>query len=148
MVEKSDPSTTKNFFPSSLFCLLALSCQAIFFEIPCRAHNVIDLPGRLRKPSHLLATSKTSNHRALSHTTALVAANSVTPHVQISGSLNIFKAAMLLFLFLLVAGQASAEGGGQVQEIKNSKGETFSYKDRVAQEKEVFDIKDRFAIIY
>ena len=39
------------------------------------------------------------------------------------------------------------EGGGQVLEIKNSKGETFSYKDRVAQEKEVFDIKDRFAII-
>ena len=54
---------------------------------------------------------------------------------------------MLLFLFLLVAGQASAEGGGRVLEIKNSKGETFSYKDRVAQEKEVFDIKDRFAII-
>ena len=53
---------------------------------------------------------------------------------------------MLLFLFLLVAGQASAEGGGQVLEIKNSKGETFSYKDRVAQEKEVFDIKDRFVI--
>ena len=71
-----------------------------------------------------------------------------TPHLQISGSLNIFKAAMLLFLFLLVAGQAGAEGGGQVLEIKNSKGETFSYKDRVAQEKEVFDIKDRFAIIY
>ena len=54
---------------------------------------------------------------------------------------------MLLFLFLLVAGQAGAERGGQVLEIKNSKGETFSYKDRVAQEKEVFDIKDRFAII-
>ena len=54
---------------------------------------------------------------------------------------------MLLFLFFLVAGQACAEGGGQVLEIKNSKGETFSYKDRVAQEKEVFDIKDRFAII-
>ena len=71
-----------------------------------------------------------------------------TPHLQISGNLNIFKAAMLLFLFLLVAGQASAEGGGRVLEIKNSKGETFSYKDRVAQEKEVFDIKDRFAIIY
>merc|ERR1711963_734057 len=66
-----------------------------------------------------------------------------TPHLQISGNLNIFKAAMLLFLFLLVAGQASAEGGGRVLEIKNSKGETFSYKDRVAQEKEVFDIKDR-----
>ena len=54
---------------------------------------------------------------------------------------------MLLFLFLLVAGQACAEGSGQVLQIKNSKGETFSYKDRVAQEKEVFDIKDRFAII-
>jgi len=50
---------------------------------------------------------------------------------------------MLLFLFLLVAGQAGAEGSGQVLQIKNSKGETFSYKDRVAQEKEVFDIKDR-----
>ena len=75
--EKSDPSTTKNFFSSSLFSFLALSCQAIFFEILCRAHNVIDPPGRLRKPNHLLTTSKTSNHRALSHTTALVAANSV-----------------------------------------------------------------------
>ena len=65
-------------FSSSLFSLFfALYCQAIFFEILCRALNVIDLPGRLRKPNHLLTTSKTSNHRALSHTTALVAANSV-----------------------------------------------------------------------
>ena len=77
LFEKSDPSTTKNFFSSSLFSFLALSCQAIFFEILCRSHNVIDPPGRLRKPNHLLTTSKTSNHRALSHTTALVPANSV-----------------------------------------------------------------------
>ena len=43
-------------FSSSLFSFLALSCQAIFFEILCRAHNVIDPPGRLRKPNHLLTT--------------------------------------------------------------------------------------------
>ena len=65
----------KSFF--SIFSFPALSCQAIFFEILCRAHNVIDPQGWLRKPNHLLTTSKTSNHRALSHITALVAANSV-----------------------------------------------------------------------
>ena len=33
---------------------------------------------------------------------------------------------------------------GGTLEMKNSKGETFSYKDRLLQETKVFDIRDRF----
>ena len=51
---------------------------------------------------------------------------------------------MLVFLLSLVFVGGLVNGGGKRLEMKNSKGETFSYKDRLLQEAEVFDIRDRF----
>ena len=51
---------------------------------------------------------------------------------------------MLVFLLFLVFVGGLVTGGGRTLELKNSKGETFSYKDRLLQETEVFDIRDRF----
>ena len=51
---------------------------------------------------------------------------------------------MLVFPLLLVFVGGLVTGGGRTLELKNSKGETFSYKDRLLQEAEVFDIRDRF----
>ena len=51
---------------------------------------------------------------------------------------------MLVFLLFLVFVGGLVHGGARALEMKNSKGETFSYKDRLQQETEVYDIKDRF----
>ena len=53
---------------------------------------------------------------------------------------------MLVFCFFLVLGGGWVNGGGKTLEMKNSKGETFSYKERLQLETDVFDIKDRFDI--
>ena len=49
---------------------------------------------------------------------------------------------MSVFLLFLVCVGGLVNGG--TLEMKNSKGETFSYKDRLLQETKVFDIRDRF----
>ena len=51
---------------------------------------------------------------------------------------------MLVFLLSLVFAGGLVTGGGRRLEMKNSAGETFSYKDRLLQETEVYDIRDRF----
>ena len=51
---------------------------------------------------------------------------------------------MLVFLLSLAVGGGLVNGGGRTLALKNSKGETFSYKDRLQEEAEVFDIRDRF----
>ena len=53
---------------------------------------------------------------------------------------------MLVFGFFLVLGGGLVNGGGKTLEMKNSKGETFSYKERLQLETDVFDIKDRFDV--
>ena len=50
---------------------------------------------------------------------------------------------MLVFLLSLAVVGELVNGGGRTLSMKNSKGETFSYKDRLQKEAEVFDIRDR-----